>query len=64
MYDPPDLHKALPRKEVAPHGGSLGSMADRLRRAGNNGRWPSNVERDSMRTLTAAWGPETWLHAY
>ena len=49
-------------KEVAPTGGSLGRLAERLRRAGCDGRHKQNIERDLLRTLTSTLGCEAWLH--
>ena len=41
----------IPCQELKRHGASLQGPSEKLRRAGAGGRWPSNVERDTLRTL-------------
>ena len=49
-------------QEVASTGGTLGRVAERLRRAGCDGKHKQNIERDLLRTVTSNLGCETWLH--
>ncbi|CAE7280797.1 unnamed protein product, partial [Symbiodinium sp. CCMP2456] len=54
-----DMGPGLQWVEAA--GGNLGLVGNKLRRAGCDGKHPSNIERDMLRAATKSMGSDTWL---